>query len=150
MATVTVCSPPARVHIWRRGGYFWLQHVHRFSDKLHTAHSRPTFCEHRVSERAGLRNRRPQSYTCTGVRAIRFLGMYSRLLASSAQPALIKFLVVGTIRGTALRTSVCIDCVRLSLPDTAPLSSALGTRQTLESTRQTLCQCNTRQTLCRV
>jgi hypothetical protein len=36
--------------------------------------SRPTFCEHRECGRAGLRNRRPQSDTCTGVRAIRFLG----------------------------------------------------------------------------
>jgi hypothetical protein len=38
------------------------------------SHSRPTFCEHRECGRAGLRNRRPQINTCTGVRAIRFLG----------------------------------------------------------------------------
>jgi hypothetical protein len=38
------------------------------------SHSRPTFCEHRECGRAGLRNCRPQSYTCTGVRTIRFLG----------------------------------------------------------------------------
>jgi hypothetical protein len=42
-----------------------------------------------------------------------FWGAYSRLLASSAQPALIKFLVVGAVPGIALRTSTCIDCVRL-------------------------------------
>jgi hypothetical protein len=37
-------------------------------------HSRPTFCEHRECERAGLRNRRPQSYTCMGVWVIMFFG----------------------------------------------------------------------------
>jgi hypothetical protein len=41
---------------------------------LQSANSRPTFCEHRESGRAGLRNHCPQRYTCTGVRAIRFLG----------------------------------------------------------------------------
>jgi hypothetical protein len=42
-----------------------------------------------------------------------FWGAYSRLLASSAHPALIKFLVTGAVRGTALRTSACIDCLWL-------------------------------------
>jgi hypothetical protein len=42
-----------------------------------------------------------------------FWGAYSRLLALSARPALIKFLVAGAVRGTALRTSACVDCVRL-------------------------------------
>jgi hypothetical protein len=51
---------------------FWLRE--HLSDALLSAHPRPTFCEHRESGRAGLRNRRPQSYICTGVRAIRFLG----------------------------------------------------------------------------
>jgi hypothetical protein len=37
-------------------------------------HSRPTFCEHRECGRAGLQNHRPQSDTCTDVRAIWFLG----------------------------------------------------------------------------
>jgi hypothetical protein len=49
-------------------------HANNLSDVLHITHSRPTFCKHRDSGRAGLQNRRPQSYTCTGVRAIRFLG----------------------------------------------------------------------------
>jgi hypothetical protein len=40
-----------------------------------------------------------------------FWGAYSRLLASSARPALIIFLVAGAIRGTALRRSACVDCV---------------------------------------
>jgi hypothetical protein len=44
------------------------------SRELQTTHSRPIFCEHRESGRAGLRNHRPQRYTCTGVQAIRFLG----------------------------------------------------------------------------
>jgi hypothetical protein len=48
--------------------------VNNISDALHSAHSRPTFCEHRESGRASLRNRRPQRFTCTGVRAIMFLG----------------------------------------------------------------------------
>jgi hypothetical protein len=43
-------------------------------DTLHSVHSCPTFCEHRESGRTGLRNCCPQRYTCTGVRAIRFLG----------------------------------------------------------------------------
>jgi hypothetical protein len=38
------------------------------------SHSHPTFCEHRECGIAGLRNRRPQSYNCTGVRTIIFLG----------------------------------------------------------------------------
>jgi hypothetical protein len=38
---------------------------------------------------------------------------YWQLLASSARPALIKFLVAGAVRGTALRTSACVDYVRL-------------------------------------
>jgi hypothetical protein len=42
-----------------------------------------------------------------------FWGAYSRLLASSARPALIRFLVVGAVRGIVLRTSASIDCVRL-------------------------------------
>jgi hypothetical protein len=42
-----------------------------------------------------------------------FWGAYSRLLAPSAQPTLIRFLIVDVVRGAALRTSVCIDCVRL-------------------------------------
>jgi hypothetical protein len=65
------------------------------------------------SERAGFPNRRPQSYTCTGVGRLGFLGAYSRLLALSARPTLIQFFIAGTIRGTARRTSACIDCVLL-------------------------------------
>jgi hypothetical protein len=57
------------------------------SDALHSAHHRPTFCEHRESGRASLRNRRSQSYTCMGVRAIRFSGSILATLASSARPS---------------------------------------------------------------
>jgi hypothetical protein len=39
------------------------------------------FCEHKESGRVSLQNRRPQRYTCTGVRTIRFSGAYLRLLA---------------------------------------------------------------------
>ena len=42
-----------------------------------------------------------------------FWGAYSWLLVSSVCPALIKFLVVDAVRVTALRTSACVDCVRL-------------------------------------
>jgi hypothetical protein len=49
-------------------------HENKLSYVLQTVYSCPTFCEHRVSGRAGLRNHRPHSYTCTGVRAIRVLG----------------------------------------------------------------------------
>jgi hypothetical protein len=78
MATITVCWPPStRVYI--RGGEaasgLTEQYTRMtFSDTLRTAHPRPTFCEHRECGRACLRNRRPQRDTCTGVRAIRFLG----------------------------------------------------------------------------
>jgi hypothetical protein len=42
-----------------------------------------------------------------------FCGAYSWLLAPSAWPTLIRFLVASAVRGTALRTCSCIDCVRL-------------------------------------
>jgi hypothetical protein len=58
------------------------------------------------SGRAGLRNRHPQRDTCTSVRAIRFLGS---VLASSARPTLIRFLVADAVRVTALRTSTAYD-----------------------------------------
>jgi hypothetical protein len=79
MATVNVRWPPsARVYI--RGGEAASGHDNStrehtiFSDTLRTTHPRPTFCEHRQCERAGLRNRHPQRDTCMGVWAIRFLG----------------------------------------------------------------------------
>jgi hypothetical protein len=40
-----------------------------------------------------------------------FWGAYSRLLASSARPALIKFLVAGVVRGTALHASTSYDYI---------------------------------------
>jgi hypothetical protein len=73
MATVTVCSPPSVLYKYRGGGRS-SGYANSLSDTLHLAHSRHTFCEHRESGRASIRNRRPQSYTYTGVRAIRFLG----------------------------------------------------------------------------
>jgi hypothetical protein len=56
------------------GGGRSSSHVNSLSDALHSAHSHPTLCEHRESGRAGLWNRRPHSYTFTGVRTISFLG----------------------------------------------------------------------------
>jgi hypothetical protein len=79
MATVTVCWPPS-AHVYIRGGEVasgddnsTREHT-TFLDVLRTVHPRPTFCEHRQCGRAGLRNHRPQRDTCTGMRAIRFLG----------------------------------------------------------------------------
>jgi hypothetical protein len=57
-STVTICWPPsARVYIRRRWG-FWLR------ENTHT----------NILIRVGFRNRRPQSDTCMGVRAIMFFG----------------------------------------------------------------------------
>jgi hypothetical protein len=76
MATVTVCWPPStRVYIRRGEATSGYERTHvQFSDALRTAYPHPTLCEHREYGRAGLRNRRPHRDTCTGVRAIRFLG----------------------------------------------------------------------------
>jgi hypothetical protein len=115
MVAVTVCWPPsARVYI--RGeepasGYE--RTLVQFSNALRTTHPRPTFCEHRECGRAGLRNCRPQGDTCTGVRAIRFLGSilatarFVRLTSADEVPRR------RAVRGTALRTSACVDYVRL-------------------------------------
>jgi hypothetical protein len=130
MATITIRSPPSgRVQIWRRwmrwscfpldvykhggdgGGEAASSHAREdLSDALHSAHHRPTFCEHRESGRASLHNRRPQSYTCMGVRAIRFSGS---ILATARFVRSTKFLIVGAVQGIVLLTSVCIDCVWL-------------------------------------
>jgi hypothetical protein len=85
----------------------------RFLDALRTAHPRPTFCEHRECGKVGLRNHRPQRYTCTGVRAIRFLGSVlatARFIRSTSTDQAPHR---RAVRGTALCTSVCVDCVRL-------------------------------------
>jgi hypothetical protein len=68
-------SVPLTLHVYKYGGGGHSSgYASSLSNALHSAHSRPTFCEHTESGRAGLRNRRPQRYTCTGVRAIMFLG----------------------------------------------------------------------------
>jgi hypothetical protein len=72
---VTVCPSPLPLLVYKYGGVGRSSgYANSLSDTLHSAHSRPTFFEHRESERAGLQNRRTQRYTCTGVWAIRFLG----------------------------------------------------------------------------
>jgi hypothetical protein len=72
---VTVTAIPLSLSVYKYGGGGRSSgHTNSLSDVLHSANSHPTFYEHRESGRAGFRNRRPQSYTCTGVRAIRFLG----------------------------------------------------------------------------
>jgi hypothetical protein len=92
----------------RSSGY-----ANSLSNALHSAHSRPTFCEHRESGWEGLQNRCLQSYTCTGMRAIRFLGS---VLATARSVCLTNADQVPHHRHcsrTALRTSAFIDCVRL-------------------------------------
>jgi hypothetical protein len=79
MATVTIRWPlSARVYLRGRkttSGHDNSTREHMtFSDTFRTTHPRSTFCEHRQCGIAGLRNHRPQRDTCTGVRAIRFLG----------------------------------------------------------------------------
>jgi hypothetical protein len=86
--------------------------MNRFSDELHTAHFRPTFCEHRVGEQVSeIAFRRATLARVCGRSS--FWGAYSRLLAPSARPMLIRFFVVGAVCGTALRISACIDYIRL-------------------------------------
>jgi hypothetical protein len=79
---------PLRVYIYEKGR---LLLVTTFSDALRTAYPRPTFCEHKQCGKAGIRNRRPQRDTCTGVRTIRFLGSVLATARFAARPSLIKF-----------------------------------------------------------
>jgi hypothetical protein len=72
----SLLSVPLPLRMYKYGGggcLFWL-HTNSLSNALHSTHSHPTSYEHREIRRAGLRNHRPQSYTCTSVRVIRFLG----------------------------------------------------------------------------
>jgi hypothetical protein len=73
MATVTIRSSPSARTNTEEVKRFLVTCEHTL---IHVAHSPscPTFCEHRESGRACLQNRRAQSYTYTGVRAIKFLG----------------------------------------------------------------------------
>jgi hypothetical protein len=114
MATVTVHSPPyACVHIRRRGGCFRLQYTHTVSDALHTVIPVPPSASiDSVGEQASeIAVRKATLARVCGLSG--FWGAYSRLLASSARLALIRFLDVGAVRGAALPPSACIDCVRL-------------------------------------
>jgi hypothetical protein len=63
--------PSARVKY--EGGGRFSGYTNSLLDALHSAHFRPTFCEHRESGRADLQNHSPQRYTCMGVWEIRFL-----------------------------------------------------------------------------
>jgi hypothetical protein len=87
-------------------------HEH-LSDALHSTHLVPPSAS---TERVGEQASEIAVHRATLARVCGrsgFWGAYSRLLASSARPMLIQFFVVGVVRVTALRTSVCIDCVRL-------------------------------------
>jgi hypothetical protein len=83
MATVIVRWPPSAcvyIYIWRRWGCFWLRENTRKNILRRVAYN-PSSSHLLRAQRvwgACLRNRRPQSNTCTGVRAIRFLGEHTR------------------------------------------------------------------------
>jgi hypothetical protein len=90
-----------------------LLHANILSYMLHTAHPvPPSVSIERVGEHASKIAVRRATLTRVCGRSS-FWGAYSRLLASSARPALIRFLVADAIRGTAPHTSACIDCIRL-------------------------------------
>jgi hypothetical protein len=115
MVTISVCWPPSvHVYIRRRWGCFWLwQYTCTVLDVLHTAILVPPSAS---TESVGEHASEITVLRATLTRVCRwsgFWGAYSRLLASSARPALIRFLITDAVRGTALRISACIDCVRL-------------------------------------
>jgi hypothetical protein len=68
-------SVPLPLRVYKHGGGGCSSsYVNSLLDALHSTDSRHTFYEHKESGRAGLQNRRPQRYTCTGVWAIMILG----------------------------------------------------------------------------
>jgi hypothetical protein len=105
-----------RVYIYEEEMLLLVTRVHvQFSDALRTAQPIPIppsasteSMGEQVSEIAVRRETLARVCGRSG-----FWGAYSRLLASFARPVLIKFLVADAVRGTTLRTSVCVDCVRL-------------------------------------
>jgi hypothetical protein len=86
-------------------------HVQTVSDTLHTAIPvPPCVSTERVGEQASeIVVRRATLARVCG--QLGFWGTYSRLLASSARLALIKFLVADAVRGTAMRTSTAYDYI---------------------------------------
>jgi hypothetical protein len=60
-ATITAhCPSPLPLLVYKYGGGGRSSgYANSLSDALHSVHSRLTFCDHRESGRAGLRNRRP-------------------------------------------------------------------------------------------
>jgi hypothetical protein len=80
---------------------------------------------HRESGRAGLRNRYPPRYTCMGVPCVGEYQIFGSVLATGclirstqrllclSQTTRAAVLITATVRGTARRTSSCIDLVQL-------------------------------------
>jgi hypothetical protein len=85
------------------------------SDALQTTHPCSTFCEHRESGRADIRNRCLQRYTCTGVWAIMFLG---RVLATAR--FICSTSVASSTFGSSSTSFVVLHCVHL------PVSNLYG------------------------
>jgi hypothetical protein len=134
MATVMSVGLPLRVYIYEEGRLLWgttQQYTHtNFLDATHCV--QPILVPHCASTESCVQPIPvPPSTSTESVEekafeiAVRretlprvcgrsgFWGVYSRLLASSARPALIKFLVANTDHGTALRTSAYVHCIRL-------------------------------------
>jgi hypothetical protein len=108
----TVCCPSSLpLTMYKNGGVRSSGQTNNLLAELQTTHPRSTFCEHRKSGRAGLRNRRSQRYTCTGVRAIKFLGERTRDCSlhplDQCRFVYIRFFVVGTVRETTLQSTFC-------------------------------------------
>jgi hypothetical protein len=114
MATITVRWPPsARVYI--RGGEAASGHDN--STRKHTTFSVAyrLSLSHLLRAQTVWERKPPKSPFAErhlhGCASDQVFGERTR--DCSLRPALIKFLVAGAVRGTALRTSVCVDCVRL-------------------------------------
>jgi hypothetical protein len=115
MVTVTVCWPPsARLYIYEEGRLLLVTREHTYNSQMHCVQPIPVppFAS-TESVGAGLRNRRPQRDTRPSVRVIKFLGSVLATTHFVRSTTVIKFIVVGAVRGTALHTSACVDCVRL-------------------------------------
>jgi hypothetical protein len=113
MATVIVRSPPsACVYIRRRWGCFWLKHSEQSQMRCTQPFSSHLLRAQRLWESRPLKSSFTELHLhgCAGDQVF---GERTRDCSSSARPTLIRFLIAGAIRGAALCTSACIDCVRL-------------------------------------
>jgi hypothetical protein len=119
MTTVTVRRPPSG-HVYIRGGEAVYGYDNSTKEHTYNYLTRciqpipvlPSASRESVGDQASEIAIRRETLARVCGRSY-FWGAYSRLLASSARPALIKFLVAGVVHGMALCTFACVDCVRL-------------------------------------